>query len=244
MSVPEQRHLLLQRVIGGDHAVRPPCRHPAGLERGGAQPEEEPVDDRLHAARPAGLHPHPDGFACGLGLAGRRRPARRKHLQGRVVDAGMLERRESASPFVFVVHQPLYGCGRHHRGQMVDVLRRAAESGAIEQMPRTCAIPVRRLDRRKIVHPIVFRSHRAVPEIGSDRPLSSATIYTAFPLGAHIPFCATQATRPAAIGLDIPDTRGAPLSRHRTQTDCLDQCGLLCLGRDHFLSCFLRDAVV
>ena len=167
------------------------------FKRGGAQPKEESVDDRLHSARPARLHPHPNGFARCLGLARRRRTARRKHLQRRVIDAGMLERRESASPFVFVVHQPLYGCGRHHRGQMVDDLRRAAESGAIEQMPRTCAIPVRRLDRRKIVHPIVFRSHRAVPEISSDRPLSSATIYTAFPLGAHIP-SAPLKRRPSA----------------------------------------------
>jgi len=75
----------------------------------------------------------------------------------------MLERRESARPFVFVVYEPLYGCRRRHRRQAVDVLRRAAEAGAIEQMPRTRAIPVRRLDRRKIVHPCVFRSHRAVP---------------------------------------------------------------------------------
>src|SRR4029077_6213639 len=110
--------------------------------------------------------------------------------------------------FVFVVHQPLYGCGRHHRGQIVDVLRRAAESGAIEQMPRTCAIPVRRLDRRKIVHPIVFRSHRAVPEISGDRHLSSATIYTAFPLGAHIP-SAPPKPRVRRPSVSIFPTRGA-----------------------------------
>ena len=136
--------------------------------------------------------------------------------------------------------QPLYGCGRHHRGQMVDVLRRAAESGAIEQMPRTCAIPLRRLDRRKIAHPIVFRSHRAVPEISSDRPLSSATIYTAFPLGAHIP-SAPLKRRVRRPSVSIFPTRGA--RRHGTARRPIVSISAACFASAATIS-FLASCVM
>src|SRR5262249_4453522 len=136
MSVPEQRHLLLQRTVGGHHAVRPPSRHAASLKRGGAQPVEEAVDDRLHPARTAGLHLHADGFARRLGLARRRRTARREYLQARVVNAGMLERREVDVLYGLVIDHPPHGFDRRQGSQSVDILGRTTESGATEQMLR------------------------------------------------------------------------------------------------------------
>src|SRR5262249_55809319 len=129
----------------------------------------EAVDDRLHPARPARLHPYTDGFARRLGLARRRRAARREYLQRRVIDAGMLERRGSDVLYGFVIHDPQYGSDGRQCGQTVIVFGRTAESGAIEQMLRARTIPIPWLDRIEIVHPFVFENHRHVPEI-KERP--------------------------------------------------------------------------
>jgi hypothetical protein len=77
----------------------------------------------------------------------------------------MLEGGEIAILDLLVVYDPPYGFDRRQCGQTVDVLGRTAESGSIEQMLGAYAIPIRRLDRIKIVHPIVFRSHRHAPGI-------------------------------------------------------------------------------
>ena len=204
------------------------------FKRGGAQPKEELVDDRLHPARPARLHPHPNGFARCLGLARRRRTARRKHLQRRVIDAGMLERRKIAILDLLVVYDSPHGFDRRQCGQTVDVFGRTAESGSIEQMLRACAIPIRRLDRIKIVHPIVLRSHRHAPEIRR-RPATK--------LRRDLYGVSARSALPSEPR-QAPARAVAPQSGYRTQVDRFDQCGPMCFSHRQLLPCFLRGAVV
>ena len=50
MAVPEQRHVFLQRLRAGEHAICPPIADAVGFERAGAQPIEKFVDHGLQPA--------------------------------------------------------------------------------------------------------------------------------------------------------------------------------------------------
>ena len=78
MAVPEQRHLLLERALGVEHAVRPPVRDAARLEHARAQPVEELVDHRLERPVAGRLDLDAERRAGLFRELGGRRPARRK----------------------------------------------------------------------------------------------------------------------------------------------------------------------
>ena len=158
VAVPEQRHLLFERPVGRDHAVRPPVGDPPRLQRARAQPEEEPVGDRLQPARPRRLHRDPHGHA---GLRGEARgggPGRREGGQRRVVDAGGLERLEVTVVDRVIVDQRRHRRGGGHAREPSDRLRRSAEAGAVEQVAGAGVVPVGLADRGEVLGPTVRRA--------------------------------------------------------------------------------------
>ena len=94
MAVPEQRHLLLERALGVEHAIRPPVGDAARLEHARAQPVEELVDHRLQRPVAGRLDLDAERLAGRLRELGGRRPARRKVHETGIVDVGRLERRQ------------------------------------------------------------------------------------------------------------------------------------------------------
>ena len=106
VAVPEQRHLLFQRPVRVEHAVGPPVGGAVGLEPARAQPVEELVHHRLHAAIAAGLDLHAQRLALVPGEVGGGGPAG----AGRVRAPGShtpesFERLQLAVVDALVVHQ-------------------------------------------------------------------------------------------------------------------------------------------
>ena len=142
-----------QRPRAREHAVRPPIGDAVGFERAGAQPVEKFVDHRLQPPVAGRLDLDAERFAVLLGLVGNRGTAGRKGLEARIVDAGMIERRQLAGVGAFEADQARHGLrGRHFR-ERVDFVRRAAEAGAFQQMRREVVVPVRGGNGRQIILP-------------------------------------------------------------------------------------------
>ena len=152
MAVPEQRHLLFERALGRDHAVGPPVGEPARLEVGRAQPVEEAVDHRLQPAVALGLDLDAERLAGALGAPGRGGAARREIAQAGVPHAGRVERREVVGHGL-VVDEMGDRLRRRHRRKPRDLLRGAAEAGALQEMGGEIVAPVGIGDGGKVVRP-------------------------------------------------------------------------------------------
>ena len=153
MAMPEERHLLLKRMVRPHHPVGPPVGNPVRLEHAGAQPVEELVDDRLKSSVAGRFDLNTEGLAFLLGQIGHGGPAGREGFQARIVDAGMVERREVAVVDVLEMDE---SPDRFHRGQScqrVDFLGCAAEARPLQQMGRQITVPVGGRDRREVVLP-------------------------------------------------------------------------------------------
>ncbi len=142
MAVPEQRHLLLQRPVGRDHAVGPPMREATGLEHGGAQPIEEAIDHRLQAALACRLDAHAHRLAGLLRALGRGHAAHREVAQARVPDVGALERSEVVVRNRVIIDQGGDSRLWAHGREPSDIFGRAAEAGALQQMRGAIEAPV------------------------------------------------------------------------------------------------------
>jgi len=154
MAVPEQRHLLLQRRIAGHHAVGPPVGDAVGFQHAGTQPVEELVDDGLQRAIAAGLDLHAQGLTGGLCHLGHRRTAGRERFQPRVVNAGMIEGRKMTVVNALEVDQVAHGAGDAHGFQRLNLLRRAAEASALQQVGGSVVVPAGLRQRAQIVLPV------------------------------------------------------------------------------------------
>ncbi len=153
MAVPEQGHLLFQRMVGRDHAVGPPKRKTPRLEHRRAQPIEEAVDDRLQAPLARRLHARAQRLAVFLGALGRRNAARRKVLERGIPYARLIERLEVIVGDGAIVDEVRNRIRGLHRGELRDLLRRAAEAGTFEQVGSAIKAPFARGNRREIVRP-------------------------------------------------------------------------------------------
>ena len=152
MAVPEQRHLLLERPLGVEHAVRPPVGDAAGLEHARAQPVEELVDHRLERPVAGRLDLDAERLAGLFGELGGRRPARREVDETGIVDGGRLERGQVVVGDALVVDQ------------MRDRLLRASSPRG-PRSPRACRrSPRARADARR------DRSSSRRPRSARDRP--------------------------------------------------------------------------
>ena len=153
VAVPEQGQFFLERARGDQHALRPPLACAPHFEQIRTQPIEEAVDDRLQRSVPAGFDPHAHRLAVHARDTHRVDAALGKRIQTGVEDAGLLERRH-----VTVVHPVIRdqvahrGVGRQTR-QVVDLLRRAAETGPFQQMGGAVAAPFRVGNGRQIAGP-------------------------------------------------------------------------------------------
>ena len=154
MPMPEQRHLLLQRRIAGHHAVGPPVGHAVGFEHAGAQPVEELVDDGLQRAVAAGFDLHAQGLARGLGHLGHRWTAGGKRFQPRVVNAGVVEGLKMAVVDILEMHQVAHGAGDAHGFQRLNLLRRSAKTGALQQVGGSVVVPAGLRQGAQIVLPV------------------------------------------------------------------------------------------
>ena len=153
VAVPEERHLLFQRPVRRQHPVGPPVGGAIRLEPARPEPVEELVGDGLQPPVALRLDLHPEGLACLAGQIRRRRAARWERLQAGVMDTGMLERREMAVVGGPIVHEPAHRSVRRHAGEALDLLRRPAEAGSLEEMGSAVIAPVVRPDRRQVFRP-------------------------------------------------------------------------------------------
>ena len=142
VAVPEQRHLLFHRVRRLQHPVRPPVTEPPRLEHRGAQPVEEAVRHRLHGPV--------------AGRLARRRPSTRRARSARSVASGRLSGKRSATDPRDRTRRTAAsldsGCARSARatatarfepevGELLDLLRRAAEARMRKQMRGAIVAP-------------------------------------------------------------------------------------------------------
>ena len=153
MTVPEERHLFLERARAGEHAVGPPIGHAVGFENAGAEPVEKFVDDGLEAAVAGGLDLDAERFTVLLGHIGDGWAAGRKRFEAGIANAGFIEGGHVADVGAFVADQARDGLRRRHLGERVNLSRRASESGAFQQVRGEVAIPVFGADGREIVLP-------------------------------------------------------------------------------------------
>ena len=138
---------------GDQHALRPPLTCAAHFEQIRAQPIEEAVDDRLQRPVPAGFDPHAHRLAVGARDTHRVDAALGKRIQTGVEDAGLLERRHVTVVHPVILDQVAHrGVGRQTR-QVVDLLRRAAEAGSLQQVGGAVAAPFRVGNGRQIAGP-------------------------------------------------------------------------------------------
>src|SRR2546426_853035 len=153
MTVPEECHLLLERTVCPNHAVGPPVANTVGLEHAGAKPVEELVHDRLKTPVAAGLDLDTKGLTLCLSQIGNGRPAWRKGFQAGIVNTRLVEGQQLAVVNVLEMDQPPDRfCGSQFC-QCADLLRRAAEARALQEMCCQIVVPVGRRDRREVVLP-------------------------------------------------------------------------------------------
>ena len=152
--VPEEGHLLFQRARRGRHAVAPPQGQPARFQHVAAQAVEELVDDRLDRPRrtlgqdlDAQRPPVPPRPPHGRGAAGWER------VHAFVPDARRVERREAGIVDRLVVHQPGDRAFQAERRERLDLVRRTAETGPLQEMRRLLVAEVRLGQRRQIADP-------------------------------------------------------------------------------------------
>ena len=165
VAVPEQRQLFLERARGDQHPLRPPLAGAPHFEQVRPQPIEEAVDDRLQRPVAAGFDAHAHRLAVGARDADRFDAALGKRIEARVEDAGLLERRHVAVVHALIFDQVAHrGLGRHRR-QPVDLLRRTAEAGPLQQVGGAVAAPFRGRNRRQVARPTrrPGAQRRAVP---------------------------------------------------------------------------------
>ena len=154
VSVPEERHLLLERPVGVEHPLGPPVADPAGLEPARAQPVEEPVGDRLSVpVDVVGLDPHPHALPVPHPQLGGGGAARRKIEQPLVPEPGVLERRQVVVGDLVVVDEGADRLLGGHLGELPDVLRGAAEARTAQQVLGAVEAPVRLGDRGQVPPP-------------------------------------------------------------------------------------------
>ena len=165
VAVPQQRHLLLERMRRLHHPVRPPVPQPARFEHRRPQPVEEAIGDRLHrtvacrldvdAHRGAGLQ----RAICRFG------PALGEPVQCRIPETGFDKRLHLRIRDALVVHERADGPLEAKVGELLDFGGRAAEPRMRQQVRGAVVIPVGTGDRREVVFP-VRRSRRPADAIG------------------------------------------------------------------------------
>ena len=106
---------------------------------------------------PVGFTLMPSASPFFFGQVGDGGAAGRKRLEAGIVDAGMIEGRQVAGVGAFEANQAGDGLRRRHLRERLDFLRRAAESGALQQMRGEIVIPIRGADGREIVLPFGCR---------------------------------------------------------------------------------------
>ena len=165
VAVPQQRHLLLERVRRLHHPVRPPVPQPARFEHRRAQPVEEAIGDRLYrtVAGRFGIDAH---RRAGLQRAVRRFGAAfRKSVQRRIPEPGLDERLHLRIRDGLVVDKRADRALEAKVCKLLDLCRRPAEPRVSQQVRGAVVIPVRIGDRREVVLP-VRRSRRPADASG------------------------------------------------------------------------------
>ena len=140
VAVPEQRHLLLQRRIGGEHPVCPPVSDAIGLKHAGPQPIEELVGDRLKRPVAGCLCADPQRLARFLRAIGSCGPAFGERLEPGLVYAGVIEWLKVFVVGFAKINQAADSLTSAYRGQPCNLFRRSTEAGACQQM--RCALGV------------------------------------------------------------------------------------------------------
>ncbi len=151
--MPEKRDLFLKRPGAGEHPVRPPVADAVGFENAGAQPIEKLIHDGLEAAVAAGFDLDSQRLAFRLRHVRYGRPAGRKRFEPWVVNARMIECRQTARVGSGKANQAGDGLGGSHFRKDFDLCGCAAKSGTLQEMRREFVIPVRRADGCQIVLP-------------------------------------------------------------------------------------------
>ena len=155
VAVPEERQLLFERPVGGEHPVRPPKAQTLRFDSVGGQAVEELVNDGLEAALRS-LRPHLlsealtvlAGNAHGLCTAGR------EGIHSGIPEPGLVEGLTIVLDR-FEIHEGVDRLPGRHRAETPDLLRGAAESRAFEQVGGPVVVPVGGSDGREVVGPLV-----------------------------------------------------------------------------------------
>jgi hypothetical protein len=160
VAVPEERQLLFERPAGGEHLFRPPQAQTLRFNAVGREAVEELVDDRLEPAlRSLRSNLLSEALTALTGYPYRFCAAGREGVHARIPDTGLVEGLQIARDR-FVIDEGVDRLPRGHRGQARDLLRRAAESGAFEEVGRPLGVPVRRDDGCEVVGPLDRRHSR------------------------------------------------------------------------------------
>ena len=154
VAVPQQRHLLFERMGGLQHPVRPPVAEPPRLEHRGPQPVEESIRHRLHRTVPAGLavDAHRDCLALN-GPVRCFRPALRKTVQRRIPQSRLHERLHLRIRDALVLHERPHRALEAGVGELLDLFRRAAEARMRKQVRGAVVVPIRGGNGREVVLP-------------------------------------------------------------------------------------------
>ena len=153
VAVPQQRHLLLDRMRCLQHPVRPPVPQPARLEHRCPQPVEEPVGYRLHRAVAGRLALDSHRGALLVRPVGGFGPALGESVQRRIPQPGLDERLHLRIRNALVVHERSDRALEAGVGQLLDLLRRAAEARVRQQVRGAVVIPLGGGDGGQVVVP-------------------------------------------------------------------------------------------
>ena len=142
VAVPQQRHLLLERVRRLHHPVRPPVPEPARFEHRRPQPVEEAIGDRLHRTVAGRLDVDAHRGAGLQRAIGRFGPAFRKPVQRRIPEARFDKRLHLRIRDGLVVDERADRALEASVGQLLDLRRRAAEPRVGQQVRGAVVVPV------------------------------------------------------------------------------------------------------
>ena len=139
MPMPEERHLFLERLFRGQHAIGPPIANTLGLELGHALPIQVTICDLLKFAVTRRLGLYSECLTACLSQVGCGGSGGCERLQAWIKCTGIFKGWQGIF-YCAVIHQRAHCLLWRHRCQLGKLRRCAAKARALQQM--RCAIPI------------------------------------------------------------------------------------------------------
>ena len=162
MPVPKEGQLLFQGPVGAHHSLAPPLRKPLRFVTVGDKDVKRLSNRGLHVQRPGVRGQQLDSVHVAI-LVQALKGSCKIVFGGRIAfveDVRLVEFGEKAVVQFFVIDEIVDGLLRRHVGEALDFFRRAAESGALEEMARTLIAPIGLGNRRQAANPFNRRRGR------------------------------------------------------------------------------------